>query len=266
MADLLDKIDTFKLKEILEAKEMKFTKGDIISLMDAELEKAPAEMNTNLVDLCVAVLESNAVPGETKIKSKSAKRKVRVGKIILVAAIIAMLGLIAIPVGAMLVPGESSDRIIEFYSDYFKINLREDVPAPANSNSDDIVNQLIVESLDTLLLPEFLLGDEYERNARSQEDDLMTTIYVDFSNESNGISGLIMITQYKDENIMMANGSGNVPADHKYFKQIKVDETDVLIFGYDDKMYIKYLSENTDYEIFINCDFDTAVKIAESIK
>ena len=98
MADLLDKIDTFKLKEILEEKEMKFTKGDIISLMDAELEKAPAEMNTNLVDLCVAVLESNAVPNDAPNKPKPAKRKIKVGKILLVAAIIALLGLIAIPV------------------------------------------------------------------------------------------------------------------------------------------------------------------------
>ena len=266
MADLLDKIDTFKLKEILEEKEMKFTKGDIISLMDAELEKAPAEMNTNLVDLCVAVLESNAVPNDAPNKPKPAKRKIKVGKILLVAAIIALLGLIAIPVGASLIPGETSDRIIEFYSDYFKINLREEVPSVANSDSDDIVNTLILESLDTLFLPEILLGDEYNRNVRSQEDDLMTTIYVDFSNASDGVSGSIMITQYKDENIMMANGSGNVPADHKYFKQIKVGETDVLVFGDDKDAYITYLAENTEYEIFINCDFDTAVKIAESIK
>lgn len=266
MADLLDKIDTLKLKEILEEKEMKFTKGDIICLMDAELEKAPAEMNTNLVDLCVAVLESNAVPNEAPNKPKPAKRKIKVGKILLVAAIIALLGLIAIPVGASLIPGETSDRIVEFYSDHFKIKLREEVPSVANSDSDNIVNQLILESLDTLVLPQELLGEKYDKSVRSQEDDLMTTIYVDFSNASDGVSGSIMITQYKDENIMMANGSGNVPADHKSFKEIEVGGTDVLIFGYEAKTYIKYITENTEYEIMLIADFDTAVKIAESIK
>lgn len=266
MADLLDKIDTLKLKEILEEKEMKFTQGDIISLMDAELEKAPAEMNTNLVDLCVAVLESNAVPNDATNKPKPAKRKIKAGKILLVAAIIALLGLIAIPVGANLIPGESSDRIVEFYSDHFKIKLREEVPSVANSDSDNIVNQLILESLDTLVLPQELLGEKYDKSVRSQEDDLMTTIYVDFSNESTGVSGKIGITQYKNKSIQLGNGIGSMPADHKYFKQIKVEEKDVLIFGYDEKIYIKYLDENTDYEIFINCDFETAVKIAESIK
>lgn len=266
MADLLDKIDTFKLKEILEEKEMKFTKGDIICLMDAELEKAPAEMNTNLVDLCVAVLESNAVPNEAPNKPKPAKRKIKVGKILLVAAIIALLGLIAIPVGASLIPGESSDKIIAFYYDHFKIDLRNNVPEPANNNPDDIVNTLILESLDQLVLPQALLGDEYSKSVVSQEDDLMTTIYVDFSNESTGVSGKIGITQYKNKSNQLGNGIGSMPADHKYFKQIKVEEKDVLIFGYDEKIYIKYLDENTDYEIFINCDFETAVKIAESIK
>lgn len=265
MADLLDKIDTLKLKEILEEKEMKFTKGDIICLMDAELEKAPAEMNTNLVDLCVAVLESNAVPNEAPNKPKPAKRKIKVGKILLVAAVIALLGLIAIPVGAKLIPGESSDKIIAFYYDHFKIDLRNNVPEPSNNNPEDIVNTLILESLDQLVLPQALLGDEYSKSVVSQEDDLMTTIYVDFSNESTGISGSIMISQYKDENFLGA-GSGNMPGDHKYFKQIKVEELDVLIFGYDERIYIKYLDNNTEYEIFINCDFDTAVKIAESIK
>lgn len=265
MADLLDKIDTLKLKEILEEKEMKFTKGDIISLMDAELEKAPAEMNTNLVDLCVAVLESDAVPTEKEEKPKPTKRKVKVWKIILVAAIVSLLGLIAIPVGASLIPGETSDRIIEFCYDHFKINMREDVPAPANSDPDDIVNQLIVESLDTLLLPEILLSDGYKKSAVSQEDDLITTIYVDFSNTNTGVSGKIGITQYKDENFP-GIGSGNMPDDHKYFKQIKVGELDVLVFGYDEKAYIKYLDKNTDYEILLIADFDTAVKIAESIK
>ncbi len=266
MADLMDKIDTLKLKEILKEKEMKFTREDINSLLDAELEKAPSEMNTNLVDLCVAVLENDAVSNEVEENVKPAKRKVKVWKILLIAAIVALLGSVAIPVGAILVPGESSDKIIEFYSDYFKINLRENVPAPANSDSDDIVNQLIVESLDTLLLPEILLSDEYEKSARSQEDDLMTTVFVDFSNEDTGVSGNIVVTQYKDENIMLGNGSGNIPADHKYFKQIKVGETDILIFGYNDTSYIKYIAGNTEYEVFVIADFDTAVKIAESIK
>ena len=266
MADLMDKIEITKLKEILEEKEMKFTAREIRELMDAELEKSPSEMNTDLVDLCATVLDSNAVSNETDDKPKPIKRKVKIWKILLVAAIIAMLGLVAIPVGASLIPGESSDKIIEFYSDYFKINLREDVPAPANSDLDDIVNQLILESLDTLLLPQILLGDEYSKSVVSQEDELMTTIYIDFSNAATGVSGNIGITQYNDENVMLANGSGNVPSDHKYFKQIKSGEADILIFGYDDTSYIKYIEGDTEYEILLIADFDTAVKIAESIK
>lgn len=266
MADLMDKIDILKLKEILEEKEMKFTIADINALMDSELEKSPEEMNTALVDLCADALNKAAEIHEKESKNVPAKRKVKVGKILLVAAVVALLCAVAIPVGARFMPSEASDAIIDFCYDHFKIDLRGELKPVEASEDNNLVNNLILESLHTLKLPEVLLSDEYEKSAYVQEDEHMTTIYVNVKNINSNVAGTIMISQYKNENIAIGNGVGNVSSMNKHFKQLFVNNIDVLVFGETEEMYIKYIDGNTEYEIILNIDFDTAVKIAESIK
>lgn len=310
MADLMDKIEVQKLMKILDEKYIMFTVEDIRELMDAELEKPPAEMDTELIDLCISVIgnrystkgcvnpplsaeaeteidaaladlgivaapsaeaerepEAKAETTEPKAEVTTKKRKIKAGKILLVAAVVAVLCAVAVPVGARFVPSKAADKIVDFCHDHFKIDLRGEKEAKPASNDDGIMNNLILESLHTLKLPEVLLGDEYVKTARVEESDLMTTIYVNFSCYDTNLSGAIMITEYKDGYIGIGNGVGNVSNMYKYFKQLSVNGTDVLVFGENDKeIYIKYIDENTEYEIALSTDFDTAVKIAESIK
>jgi len=267
MADLMDKIDILKLKEILEEKEMKFTVADINALMDAELEKSPEEMNTDLVDLCADILNEVCNNREKTSVKAPAKRRFKVGKILLVAAVVALLCAVAIPVGARFMPSEAADKIIEFCSDHFKIDLRgEEETSASSAEESELVNTLILESLHTLKLPEVLLSDEYEKNVKTQQSKVAEIIYVDIANSTSGVSGSIIITRYKNKNVELHNGVGNVSNVYKYFEQLLINDTDVLVFGNDGELYIKYIDENTEYEIVLNTGFDTAVKIAESIK
>ena len=267
MADLMDKIDIRKLKEILEEEYMKFTVADINALMDAELEKSPEEMNTGLVDLCADVLNEVYNNREKAPEKAPAKRKIKAKKLLLVAAVIAMLSVIAIPAGARFMPSEATDKIVDFCYDHFKINLRgeEETTAPYVGESE-LVNGLILESLHTLKLPEVLLGEEYEKTVKTQVSDFAEIIYIDFNNTDTQISGLAMITQYKNGEIERHNGVGNIPDTYKIFKQIEIAGTDVLVFADSDKSYIKYIDGNTEYEVVLYSNFDAAVKIAESIK
>ncbi len=310
MADLMDKIEVQKLMKILDEKDIMFTVEDIQELMDAELEKPPAEMDTELIDLCVSVIgkrystrgytnpplsaeaeaeidaaladlgfaaapsaeaeqEPEAKEETTEAEAEVApkKRRIKAGKILLIAAVVAALCAVAVPVGARFVPSKAADKIVDFCHDHFKIDLRgEDEAEPTNSDSR-IMNNLILESLHTLKLPEVLLGDEYVKTARVEESDLVTTIYVNFSCYDTNLSGAIMITEYKNGSVENHNGVGNISGMNKHFKQISSNNTDILIFGDSEKLYITYVFENTEYEIsLLNVDFDTAVKIAESIK
>lgn len=268
MADLMDKIDILKLKEILEEKEMKFTVADINALMDAELEKSPEEMNTGLVDLCADVLNEVYNNREKTHEKTPAKRKIKAKKLLLIAAIVAVLSVIAIPAGARLSTGEAADRIIEFCSDHFKIDLRGEEETSASYVGDsELVNGLILESLHTLKLPEVILSDEYEKAVRVEESDLVTNIYVNILNLETDISGTVIITQYKNDKVEISNGVSNIPNTHEIFKKLTIGETDVLIFVLNEKTFIKYIEGHTEYEIsLLNTEFETALEIAESIK
>ena len=271
------------IEKILAEEEISFTYAELEEIMDAELEKTPEDMDVELVEICAEILANELVPltGEQPSPEKtmifpeempaqsllpSPNRKLKVGKILLIAAVVGLLCAVAIPAGARFMPSEAADKIIDFCYDHFKINLRGDEPDTASSGENDWVNNLILENLHTLKLPEILLNDEYEKSVRTQDEENIKVILVDISNSTSGISGNIMITQYKDKNVELHNGVGNVSNIYKYFEQTTINNTDILVFGETNEIYIKYIDKNTEFEIVLDTDFDTAMKIAESIK
>ena len=251
--------------------------------MDAELEKEPEDMDIELVKMCAAVLadklnpltDKEPSPEKTMVFSEntpaqeaptSTKRKVKFGKIMLIAAIIVLLCAVAIPAGARFMPSEAADKIIDFCYDHFKINLRSDEPKVTSSEkNDDLVNNLILENFESFKLPALIMTDNYTKDVNVQKDDYITTVMIDINNPVNNIQGTVAVTQYNDTNVELHNGVGNVSGMYKYFEQITINRTDVLVFGNDGEIYIKYIVDDTEYEITLNTDFDTAVSIAESI-
>lgn len=274
------------IEKILAEEEMNFTYAELEEIMDAELEKSPEDMDVELVEICAEILADKLNPSagdepspeKTMIfpeempaqsVSPTSNRKVKIGKILLIAAVVGLLCAVAIPAGARFMPSEAADKIIDFCYDHFKIDLRSEKPDPVSiaEKDNDWVNNLILENLHTLKLPEVLLSDEYEKSVNVQDTENIKVILIDILNSKQVISGTIIITQYKDENVELHNGVGNVSSMYKYFEQITINDTDVLVFGNDNKFYVKYIDANTEYEVvLLNTEFDTAVKIAESIK
>lgn len=281
----MNNIDKTLLSKILNEKGMMLTAKEIEEIMDAETAKPEEEMDTELVDLCATALVQKYYPElknepeipmfcpweeETKQQEqKSAqpkkKRLVSFKKVFLVAAVIVLVFAIAIPAGAALFNGGAANSIIEFCEDHFKINLKKDTTTSPAQN--ELVNQMILESLDSLMLPEELLSDEYQKSVTNViKDEYKNAIYISIINASNGITGNLVVTQYNDSNVETINGLGNVSEMHKYFEQLLINNIDVVVFGNDQQIYINYIDGNTGYEIMLNCDFETAVSIAETIK
>lgn len=269
------------IEKILAEEEINFTYAELEEIMDAELEKTPEDMDVELVEICAEILANELVPltgeqpspektmifPEEKSVHSTLNRKLKVGKILLIAAVVGLLCAVAIPAGARFMPSEAADKIIDFCYDHFKINLRGDEPKVASSEkSDDLVNNLILENLDTFKLPAVLMTDDYAKNINVQKDDFITTVMISISNPTDNVQGTIGITQYNDEKAGISNGIGNVSSMYKYFKQLEINDIDVLVFGDNEQVFIDYCIENTEYEIVLNTDFDTVVKIAESIK
>lgn len=281
----MNNIDKTLLSKILNEKGMMLTAKEIEEIMDAETAKPEEEMDTELVDLCATALVQKYYPElknepeipmfcpweeETKQQEQKStqpqkKRLVSFKKVFLVAAVIVLVFAIAIPAGAALFNGAAANSIIEFCEDHFKINLKkEKTTSPAQN---ELVNQMILESLDSLMLPEELLSDEYQKSVTNViKDEYKNAIYISITNESNDFAGNLVVTQYNDSNVEAINGLGDVSEMHKYFKQLLINNIDVVVFGNDQQIYINYIEGNTGYEIMLNCTFETAVSIAETIK
>ena len=281
----MNNIDKTLLSKILNEKGMMLTAKEIEEIMDVETAKPEEEMDTELVDLCATALVQKYYPelknepeipmfcpweAETKQqKQKSTqpqkKRLVSFKKVFFVAAVIVLVFAIAIPAGAALFNGDAANSIIEFCEDHFKINLKKDTTTFPAQN--ELVNQMILESLDSLMLPEELLSDEYQKSVTNIiKDEYKNAIYISITNESNDFAGNLVVTQYNDSNVEAINGLGDVSEMHKYFKQLLINNIDIVVFGNDQQIYINYIEGNTGYEIMLNCTFETAVSIAETIK
>ncbi|MBQ3604025.1 MAG: hypothetical protein IJA02_09305 [Clostridia bacterium] len=286
---MAEKIEITKemLEKILSEKSMEFTLEEIEELMNSEVEKPEDEMDTELVDMCAEILAKAYNPGfnaekpakmyrpwEAENKAENVtpakpnkKRAVRFKYVALVAAILAVLGfIVALPAGAMLFDDQASGGIIEFYADFFHINLNKDKPSADDIPQNDAVSNMIINNLDNFMLPEVLRGEEYKKQGRLTQDDFMTTFYIDLVNATAGISGYIQIVQYNDISHAMTNGQVNVPDNtYNYFKEILIEGKQIIVFGKGEQSYINYSDGATNFEILLDCDFDTMVSIAETI-
>ncbi len=273
------------LEKYISDSYMEFTLEEVEALMDSEVEKPEDEMDTELVDMCAAILakaynpdfkegrpaeiyrpweDKNKNGAESTEAAKPDKKKViPLKRILLVAAVLVAVLAVALTAGANLFDNKVSDGIINFYSDFFKIDLKKDEPTTVAQN--DAVNDIDVSNLDGFILPEVLRGEEYEKSAQLVQDGNITTVLIRISNPDNGINGDIMITRFNNADHDMTNGQVNVSDVHRTFKQLTVDGKEIIIFGMDEKSYINYSDGTTNYEIALDCDFDTMVSIAETI-
>lgn len=270
------------LVKMLNEKEMEFTYDEIEALMDSEVEKPEEEMDTELVAMCAEILAKKYCPeilekkdepmycpwehegkAETPEQPKK-KRIVRLKYVALVAAVLAVLVVVvALPAGAKLFDNQASDKIIEFYEDYFKINLSDKEATQVDS---DWINELILENLHTRMLPQALLGEDYEKVPDVQKSDDVTTIYIQISNKISDVTGSILITEYDNSTIAKANSSLIVSDMYDCFKQLSVGEKEIIVFSKGEESCISYVDDNISYDIALTCDFDTMVSIAKTIK
>lgn len=265
---------------------MSFTLAEIEEMMDEELNKDPNEMDTDLIDICADIINKayakvkedsvslsiqNQKIAENASKENKIKR-IKFGKILLVAAIIAIICAIAVPVCAKFVHTEASDNIVRFFDNHFNIDLRKgDTDAGEYSDTNnDLVQQIQEAGIDNVILPAVFLSDQYKTEiAFTNNDEFYTEVEIDFQNKDENISGNIVIAKHKTDDTLFIMGQGQMAEQYDTVKQITVNGMDVLVFsGNNIAPSIEYVDEITEYSIVLedNCTFEQAVGIAESLK
>ena len=261
----------------LMAVSFSFPLDEIERLMEKELQKEPEEMDGELVDLCIDILVKGYAEQEQKQKQEQEQeqdctKKKHTGtkgrRVLFVVALIVLIIAVAVPVSAAFSHNKVSDKIVQFYSDHFHIDLRKG-DAIANHYSDentDLIQELQKLGFSDVILPSDLLTYDYSKDIFIQDGDCFTLATIDMEDAESKINGSITITQY-DESVSSTAGEGLVFSEFKHIEQVNINGLDVIIFGNDDETSIRYLDNNTDYIITLrNCDVYTAVEIANSLK
>lgn len=274
------------LLETLKSDSMSFTLAEIEEMMDDELSKEPGEMDTKLIDICADIINKAYAKVEEdsvslsvqnqKLAENASKenknKKIKFGKILLAAAIVAIICAMAVPVGAKFVRSEASDNIVRFFDNHFNIDLKKgDTDAGEYSDTNnDLVQQIQDAGIDNVILPAVLLSDQYKTEITfTNDDEFYTEVEIDFQSNDENISGNIAIAKHKTDYTLFIIGQGQMAEQYDTAKQITVNGMDVLVFGGNNiAPSIEYVDKITEYSIVLedNCTFEQAVGIAESLE
>ena len=262
------------LREILKTKSMSFTLEEIEEIMDEELDKSPEEMDTELVDLCADILEKASLGVDKQNFADRKKgnnlKEIKIKRIILIAALVAIFFSIVIPIGAKYFHLDASDKLVNYDGDRFKLDLKEG-KTDAEKHSDDsidIVKKIQELGIDEVILPSVLLSDEYEKTISfADEDDSFITIVVKFTSETINISGDFSLSKFKSRDNLSAIGLGNVSNEFNSVNQLTINGMDIIIFSNEKRSYINYVDNDVSYSIHLNnCNLDCAIEIVNSLE
>lgn len=256
--------------DILNTEPFKFTLREIEEMMDEELSKDPDEIDTEFISICADVInrahaeEDKRIEQEEKLKAK----KIKARRVLLIAAILILVLSLSLSASAKFFNIDASEKVVRFINNHFDVNLGN-----ANGEADnytdnglELINDLEEKGFENILLPAALISEDYSTKItiRSLEDVERATI--GFKCNSTGISGTINITKYAKSDDLFSVGQGSVPDSYEQVKQVFVNGMNVLIFNYDTDSVIYYIEKDIEYHITINCDFESAIEIAETIK
>lgn len=288
---------TKAILKALQASSARIPLDEVEKIMDRELQKSPEQMDDELIDLCMDILEKGYAEQDQELqkgseqmddertdfhmdipdkgdaeqdrKQTNQKRRGRkVCRILAVAAILLLTAAVAVPVAAKFFHTNASDKIVQFYSDHFHIDLRQgETTARHYSDTDaELIQELQKRGFENIILPEELLKYDHADDIFMQNNEHFTSATIDIEDVESKINGAITITQY-DKATSSSAGDAQISSKYTSVEQINVNGLDVIVFANDEEAFIRYLDEHTEYVItVVNCDIDSAMKIANSIK
>lgn len=259
------------LYDILNTEPIKFTLREIEEMMDEELSKDPDEIDTEFISICADVInrahaeEDKRIEQEEKLKAK----KIKARKVLLIAAILILVLSLSLSASAKLFNIDASEKVVRFFNNHFNVNLGN-AKTDADGYTDnglELISNLEEKGFENIVLPAALISEDYSTKINTLREGNVEQAYIDFKSNSTDFNGNIIITNHVNSEDNFTIGQVSVPDVYNQVKQIKVNGIDVLVFSDETTSYIYYIDKNIEYHMHIlNCDFDSTVRIAETIK
>lgn len=237
------------LFEVLKSKSEQLTYKEIEAILDEELDKAPNEMDTELVRLCLDALTSE------NVENKSSKRiKMPILKIVAIVAVIVVVFAVSITAGAKFFHINAPEGVVKVNGDHFSVDM---------NNTDvveDIYAQLGKDCVGDAVLPKLLTDYETKiTNYKAEFVDSHDMIEFDF--DSSEFNGRATIEIFEDD----YKFNEKKPLEIDNYEVIEKEGVSILVFGNEKASNIQYCCKNVEYIITVDCDLNTALEIAKTI-
>lgn len=256
-----NEISKKKLKKMIASGFTDLSTEEIKALIQKEVDKGPDEIDTDYIDLCFELLS---------IKNNcSPKRRIKftkTAKVLLSAAVLMVVFISTITVSAQFnlnIP----QKIVQLINGDAEIdyNLENaDTTADGYALLDtDLAKQLADYGITPVTLPEEMTKENCKiTNFESvSSDDISNVVTIDF--DYNGQQGWLRIDQMSEK---FETAGVSTVMDIKSGQMINSNGMDILLFEQEGNCKIIYKDNLTTYDISLDCDLETAIKFAESIK
>ena len=237
-------------------------------IIDEELEKPEEEMDTELIEYCLDRLnklqatEINSEEIKDIDKSNIKQTKVKYKRIVVVAAVLAVIFIGAFSASATIFNVNLFGGVVELYNDYIRINFDKiDNDDGYEFLGTELRNQLIDNGFDAVRLPEAFFLDEYKiTNIEYETGEFINSANIKFKIE-NAIGG-INISKYSMEEIVpdveFLNVTGNI-------EELTIGNIKIYCFMQKDAAAITYRDGLSIYYIQIPINLVEAIAFAKTI-
>ena len=255
------KLSKKKLKKMIASDFTDLSTEEIKALIQKEVDKGPDKLDTDYIDLCFELLsiKSNSTNAKKVKFTKSAK-------VLLIAATLMVVFISTITVSAQFnlnIP----EKIVHLINGNAEIdyNLENaDTTADGYALLDtDLAKQIADYGITPVTFPEEMIKENSKitKIKLDMNEDVLKIVDIDF--EYNGQKGSLYIQQISENT---GSTGVNTVLDIKSGRMINVNGMDVLVFEQENSCSIRYKDNFTTYDIHLDCNLETAIKFAESIK
>lgn len=254
------KLSKKKLKKMIASDFTDLSTEEIKALIQKEVDKGPDELDTDYIDLCFELL---AVKGNAKSKRVKFKKP---AKLIIIAAALTVIFISTVTASAQFnfdIP-QSIAKLIDNNAEIDYDLENADTTADGYALLDsDLAKQLADYGITPVTFPEEMTKENCKviQIEDVSVDKTWKIISVDFY--YNKQKGWLRVEQMSEE---FETAGVSTVMDIKSGQMTNINGMDILLFEQEGSYKIKYKDNNTTYDISLDCDSETAIKFAESIK
>lgn len=288
-----------KASEDIISDDLLVSEEAIEAIIEEELAKSEAEIDTDLIDFCAdllldiqdgklspvtakidaAVLPSCEIPKETcaneppadngKLKEiKKRKRYRRLGRSLLIAALVSMVCMFTLSASAKAFDFRIDDALLSvFNKDTVKLDFGQAKTQPEQYSDERnaLVQELKENGISPVNLPEALINGDWQIGEITYDKQVSSNVAtIEISNEKYKQRGGIVMTYFSD---FPSDGFADIILESETGEQLTINGVDVLIIKQKKYTVVKYDDVNSQirYSIMLPCSQEEAVTIMNTL-